>query len=309
MVSLSVADFIMPYFVTHGTGVKKPIASMPGQYRFSIDRLVRELPSARRCGVNTIILFGIPREKDVIGSEAFAANGIVQEAVRAVKKKFPRLTVMTDLCFCEYTSHGHCGVIKRDGKRFVLDKAATLKLIAQTAVSQAEAGADYVAPSGMMKGAVGVIRRALNNAGFKKTKIMGYSAKYASAFYGPFRDAAGSAPQFGDRRGYQMNPAGRHRAALDEIRADIKEGANMVMVKPALSYLDLIAVARATIKPKVPLVAYNVSGEYAMLKAAEKNGWVDGPRTMLEILMSMKRAGADRIITYHALEAARLLEK
>jgi porphobilinogen synthase len=259
--------------------------------------------------VNTIILFGIPREKDVIGSEAFAANGIVQEAVRAVKKKFPRLTVMTDLCFCEYTSHGHCGVIKRDGKRFVLDKAATLKLIAQTAVSQAEAGADYVAPSGMMKGAVGVIRRALNNAGFKKTKIMGYSAKYASAFYGPFRDAAGSAPQFGDRRGYQMNPAGRHRAALDEIRADIKEGANMVMVKPALSYLDVIAVARATIKPKVPLVAYNVSGEYAMLKAAEKNGWVDGPRTMLEILMSMKRAGADRIITYHALEAARLLEK
>ncbi len=303
---LSVADFIMPYFVAHGRGVKKAIPSMPGQFRYSVDTLVRELANTRRAKINAIILFGIPLEKDAVGSEAFASDGIVQQAVRAIKKKFPNLTVMTDLCFCEYTSHGHCGVIKRSGKKWNLDKTATLELIAATAISQAAAGADYVAPSGMMAGSVGVIRRALDKAGFKKTKIMGYSAKYASAFYGPFRDAAGSAPQFGDRRGYQMDPAGSHRAALDEIRADAREGADMVMVKPALSYLDVITAAKA-LKLKVPMVAYNVSGEYAMLKAAAKNGWIDGPRTLLEILTSIKRAGADKIITYHALEAARLL--
>jgi porphobilinogen synthase len=215
--------------------------------------------------------------------------------------------VITDLCFCEYTSHGHCGVIHGRGKKWTLDRAATLRLIGRTAVSQAAAGADVVAPSGMMKRAVAVIRRSLDRAGFKKTKIMGYSAKYASAFYGPFRDAAGSAPRFGDRTGYQMNPAGTQRAAIAEIAADLREGADMVMVKPALAYLDIIAAARRALKIRVPFVAYNVSGEYAMLKAAAQNGWIDGTKVLLETMTALKRAGADWIITYHAAELAALL--
>jgi porphobilinogen synthase len=307
MIKLSPSDFIMPYFVVHGARRKQPISSMPGQYRYSVDELCRELPRAIKAGVREIILFGIPRKKDPIGTEAFTSNGIVQLATSAVKKKFPRLVVINDLCFCEYTDHGHCGVIRRRAKGWNIDRAATLELIGRTAVSQAQSGADYVAPSGMMKGAVGVIRAALDKAGFHKTKIMGYSAKYASAFYGPFRDAAGSAPQFGDRRGYQMNPAGLHAAAFDEIRADVREGADRVMVKPALSYLDVIYAAKDKLKLKVPMVAYNVSGEYAMLMAAAKNKWIDGPRTMMEMLTSMKRAGAEKIITYHAVEAAQLL--
>lgn len=304
MVRLSVADFIMPYFVRHGLRVKKPVRSMPGQYQFSIDQLLLELRKTQRAGINKIILFGIPRKKDMAGSEAYSAQGIVQKAVSAIKKKFPRLIVMTDLCFCEYTVHGHCGVVERHGKSWRLNQNETRKLIARTAVSQAAAGAQVVAPSGMTPRAVAVIRAALDRAGFKKTKIMGYSAKYASAFYGPFRDAAGSAPQFGDRTSYQMNPAGNWAAALQEIRADIREGADMVMVKPALSYLDVIAQARVQLKLRVPLVAYNVSGEYAMLKAAEKNGWIHGPKVLLEILTSIKRAGADLIISYHAVEIA-----
>ena len=301
---LSPANLIAPYFVVHGRGIRRPIASMPGQFQLSVDELMHEAAVAHHLGIASVILFGVPARKDGLGSEAWAASGIVQQAVRALKAKIPDLVVITDLCFCEYTRHGHCGVVK--GGR--IDNDATLKLIARTAVAQARAGADLVAPSGMMDGAVGTIRSALDRAGFKDTGILAYAAKYASVFYGPFREAAGSAPMFGDRRSYQMDPP-NIREALREIRADVSEGADIVMVKPALSYLDVIGAAKKTVD--VPVAAYNVSGEYAMVKAAEKLGWLDGRdgRAALEILTSIKRAGADLIITYHAVEAARRLQR
>lgn len=298
---LSAADFVYPLFVTHGQGVREEIPSMPGQYRLSLDQVSREAADLRACGVGAVLLFGLPAMKDDAGSEAYDDGGIVQEAVRAFKRADAEIVVITDVCLCEYTSHGHCGVI-RDGD---VDNDESIDLIARTAVSQARAGADIVAPSDMMDGRVLAVREALDDAGFESTPIMAYSAKYASAFYGPFREAADSAPQFGDRRGYQMDPPNA-REALREIEADIDEGADIVMVKPALPYLDVLSQARAAFD--VPLAAYNVSGEYAMLRAAAQNGWIDGERAMLEALMSIKRAGADVIITYHAKEAARWLQ-
>lgn len=297
------SHLIMPFFVTHGVSVRRPISSMPGQFQLSIDQLLIEAGRADRTGIPAVILFGIPKKKDAFGSEAFAVDGIVQQAVRALKKKFPKLIVMTDLCFCEYTTHGHCGIVKKTKMGWDIDNDATLKLIAKTALAQAKAGADFVAPSGMMDGAVATIRDVLDKAKFKNTGVLAYSAKFASAFYGPFREAARSTPQFGDRHGYQMDPANR-KEALKEVQADLDEGADMVMVKPALSYLDVIAAVKACVN--VPVVAYNVSGEYAMVKAADKFGWLDGAKTALEILTSIKRAGADLIITYHALEVALL---
>lgn len=304
---LSAAHLVVPYFVAYGRGVRRPIVSMPGQFQLSVDELLVEAAHLEKLGLLSVLLFGLPKKKDATGSEAWAADGIVQQATRALKSKFPKLIVMTDLCFCEYTNHGHCGVIRKSARGWTVDNDATLKLIQKTAVAQARAGADFVAPSGMMDGAVQAIRAELDQRGFRNTKILAYAAKYASVFYGPFRDAANSAPQFGDRRDYQMDPANA-REALREIRADVAEGADMVMVKPALSYLDIIA--RIAPELAVPLVAYNVSGEYAMVKAAEKAGYLHGAsesRTALEILTSIKRAGADLIITYHAVEVARQL--
>jgi len=297
---LSPADFVYPLFVTHGHGVRDEIPSMPGQYRLSLDQLGREADDLRTLGVRAVLLFGLPAMKDDVGSEAYDDGGIVQDAVRAFKKADPGLIVITDVCLCEYTDHGHCGVIV-DGE---VDNDASLDLLARTAVSQARAGADIIAPSDMMDGRVAAIRAALDDAAYASTPIMAYSAKYASAFYGPFREAADSAPQFGDRRGYQMDPPNA-REALREIEDDIAEGADIVMVKPALPYLDIVSRARAAFD--VPLAAYNVSGEYAMLKAAIANGWLDERRAILETLTSIKRAGADIIISYHAKEAARWL--
>jgi porphobilinogen synthase len=297
---LSPEDFVYPLFVTHGHGVREEISSMPGQYRLSLDQLAREADDLRSLGVGAVLLFGLPTDKDEIGSEAYADDGIVQESVRALKSAGPDLVVITDVCLCEYTSHGHCGVIV-DGE---VDNDASLELLSRTAVSHARAGADVVAPSDMMDGRVAGIRAALDDEGFVATPIMSYAAKYASAFYGPFREAAESAPQFGDRRGYQMDPPNA-REALREIEADIAEGADIVMVKPALPYLDVLSQARQRFD--LPLAAYNVSGEYAMVHAAARNGWLDGPRAVLEVLTSIKRAGADIIITYHAKEAARWL--
>jgi porphobilinogen synthase len=294
---ISAADFVYPLFVTHGQGVRDEIASMPGQYQVSLDQAGREAAELRSLGIPAVLLFGLPAMKDERGSEAYADGGIVQDAVRAFKSADPNLVVITDVCLCEYTSHGHCGLIV-DGE---VDNDASVELIARTALSHARAGADVVAPSDMMDGRVAAIRETLDDEGFTRTPIMAYSAKYASAFYGPFRVAADSAPQFGDRRGYQMDPPNA-REALLEIEDDIEEGADIVMVKPALAYLDVLAKARQEFD--VPLAAYNVSGEYAMVKAADANGWIDGRRTALEILTSIKRAGADIIITYHAKEAA-----
>ncbi len=297
---LSASDFVYPLFVTHGQGVREEIPSMPGQFRVSLDQVGREAEDLRALGIPAVLLFGLPAMKDERGSEAYDDGGIVQDAVRTFKEADPELVVITDVCLCEYTSHGHCGVII-DGQ---VDNDHSLDLIARTALSHARAGADVVAPSDMMDGRVGAIRDELDEAGYTQTPIMAYSAKYASGFYGPFREAAGSAPQFGDRRGYQMDPPNA-REALLEIDDDIAEGADIVMVKPALSYLDIIARARQEFD--LPLAAYNVSGEYSMVKAAEANGWIDGPRVTMEILTSIKRAGADIIITYHAKEAARWL--
>lgn len=305
--TLSPSNLIVPFFVAHGRGVRRPIASMPGQFQLSVDELLREAARLKPLGLLSVLLFGLPGKKDAVGTEAWASSGIVQQAVKALKAKFPELVVMTDLCFCEYTSHGHCGVIKKDGSGWRLDNDATLSNLRKAALAQARSGADFVAPSGMADGAVGAIRHALDDAGFTETGILAYSAKYASVFYGPFRDAAGSTPQFGDRRAYQMDPA-NGREAMRELRADVFEGADMVMVKPALSYLDVIHAIRPELK--IPLVAYNVSGEYAMVKAAEKLGWLSGAdtnRAALEVLTSIKRAGADLIITYHALDVARQL--
>jgi porphobilinogen synthase len=298
--ALAPDDLIYPLFVTHGRGVKKEIGAMPGNFQQSIDNLVRDCQDVKGLGIPAVILFGIPEHKDEKGSEAYSDRGVVQQAIRAVKDAVPELTVITDVCLCEYTSHGHCGVIK-DG---AVQNDETLELLAREAVSHAAAGADMVAPSDMMDGRVAAIREALDEGGFQNIPIMSYAAKYASGFYGPFREAAESAPQFGDRRSYQMDPP-NSREALREVALDVDEGADIVMVKPALSYLDIIHQVKQEFD--LPVAAYNVSGEYSMVKAAAKLGWIDGDRVMMEILVSMKRAGADMILTYHAKEAARLL--
>ncbi|MBI3948165.1 MAG: porphobilinogen synthase [Armatimonadetes bacterium] len=299
---LSVDDFIYPLFVVEGSGVRREIGAMPGNFHWSVDRLPAVIDEAAALGVPGVLLFGIPDAKDEEGSEAYAEDGIAQKAVRAIKRANPDMLVVTDVCLCEYTSHGHCGVVTPEGR---LLNDPTLALLQRTALSHARAGADIVAPSDMMDGRVGALRAALDEQGFDQVPIMAYAAKYASGFYGPFREAAGSAPQFGDRRSYQMDPANR-REALREMALDADEGADILMVKPALSYLDIIREARDRFD--LPLAAYNVSGEYSMVKAAAANRWIDGERIMMEILTSIKRAGADMILTYHALEAARLLE-
>ncbi len=293
-------DFILPLFVTSGRGVKNPVASMPGCFQESPDEAVKTAREAHSLGIPAVILFGIPEEKDETGSSAFDPEGVVQTAVKALKDAVPALTVITDVCLCEYTSHGHCGLVK-DGE--VLNDP-TLELLQKEALSHARAGADMVAPSDMMDGRVKAVRDALDGEGFTHIPIMSYAAKYASAFYGPFREAAESAPQFGDRRAYQMDPP-NIREALREVALDIEEGADIVMVKPALAYLDVIARVKEGFH--VPVAAYNVSGEYSLVKAASRLGWVDHDRMMLEILVSIKRAGADMILTYFAAEAARLL--
>jgi len=300
--TLAIDDLIYPLFVVHGRGVREPLDSMPGQARVSVDELVKEAKDAAGMGIPGVLLFGLPTAKDPRGSEAYAEDGIVQQAVRAVKDTVPDRLVMTDVCLCQYTSHGHCGVVEDGSVR----NDPTLELLARTAVSHAEAGADMVAPSDMMDGRVGAIREALDEAGYAETPILAYSAKYASSFYGPFRDAADSAPQFGDRRSYQMDPANAAEA-MREIALDLDEGADIVMVKPALPYLDVIARAKAEFG--VPLAAYSVSGEYAMIKAAGRLGWLDEERAMLEALTAIRRAGADVVITYFAKDAARLLER
>jgi len=298
--ALRVDDFVYPLFAVHGRGVREPISSMPGQCRLSIDELLKECKDAASMGIPAVLLFGLPRDKDPRGTEAYAEDGIIQQAVRAVKDTIPDLLVITDVCLCEYTSHGHCGVVE-DGR---VKNDPTLELIARTAVSHAEAGADMVAPSDMMDGRVAAIREGLDEAGFPETPIMAYSAKYASAFYGPFREAADSTPQFGDRRSYQMDPANAVEA-MREVALDVDEGADIVMVKPALPYLDIIARVKGEFG--LPVAAYSVSGEYAMLKAAGQLGWLDEERAVLEALTGIRRAGADIIITYFAKDAARSL--
>ncbi len=299
--TLALDDLIYPLFVVHGRGIREPIAPMPGQCRLSVDEVMKEAKDAAGMGIPAVLLFGIPEDKDARGSEAYADDGIVQQATRAIKDTVPNLLVITDVCLCEYTSHGHCGVVE-EGR---VKNDPTLELLARTAVSQAEAGADLVAPSDMMDGRVAAIREALDEANFSETPIMAYSAKYASAFYGPFREAAQSAPQFGDRRSYQMDPANALEA-LREVALDIDEGADIVMVKPALPYLDVVARVKADFG--LPVAAYSVSGEYAMIRAAGTLGWLDEERAMMEALISIRRAGADLVITYFAKEAARLLE-
>jgi porphobilinogen synthase len=298
--SLATADLIYPMFVVEGRGVRKEISSMPGCYQESVEEAVNNAREAHSLGVPAVILFGIPEHKDEEGSAAYDEHGVVQQAIRAIKEAVPELYVITDVCLCEYTSHGHCGIVERGE---VLNDP-TLELLAREAVSHARAGADMVAPSDMMDGRVAAIRDALDEEGFSEVPIMSYAAKYASAFYGPFREAAESVPQFGDRRSYQMDPPNR-REAIMEVAMDIEEGADIVMVKPALSYLDVISDVKETFD--VPVAAYNVSGEYSLVKAAGKLGWVDEEKVMMEVLTSIKRAGADLILTYHAKEAARLL--
>ena len=299
---LSIDDLVYPLFAVEGKGVKKPIHSMPGNFQMSVDHLLKEVKAAKDLGIPAVLLFGIPDEKDENATGAFRKDGIIQRATREIKDKVPDILVIADLCFCEYTSHGHCGCLK-DGD---VDNDATLEMLAETAVSQAKAGADIVAPSAMMDGQIEAIRDGLDEAGFENTPIMAYSAKYASCFYGPFREAAESAPQFGDRKGYQMDPANSDEA-MREIGLDIEEGADIIMVKPALPYLDIIRRAREEFDH--PIAAYNVSGEFAMIKAAAQMGWLDGERAMLESLTAIKRAGADIILTYFAPEAAKLLQK
>ncbi len=299
---LRVDDLIMPLFIVPGTRVENPIGSMPGVAQLSVDRAVEECRRIRDLGIPGVILFGIPDEKDAVGSDAYDDNGIIQRALRALKEEVSGLTLITDVCLCEYTDHGHCGLIKGND----VENDATLELLVKESLSHVRAGADMVAPSDMMDGRVGAIRQALDREGFPHIPIMAYAAKFASGFYGPFREAAESTPQFGDRRSYQMDPANGDEA-LREVALDIEEGADIVMVKPALPYLDIIR--RAKEKFGYPLAAYNVSGEYAMLKAAALNGWLDEERVMLEALTSIKRAGADLILTYFAKDAARILEK
>jgi porphobilinogen synthase len=297
---VSAGDLIYPMFVMPGKGAREEVSSMPGIYKQSIDNIVKEALDVKKRGINSILLFGIPEKKDEIGSEGYSSEGIIQRALRELKKKAGDLVLITDVCMCEYTSHGHCGII-RDGD---VDNDETVEYLARMALSHAEAGADIVAPSDMMDGRVGVIRDMLDDNGFDDTPIMSYSAKYASSFYGPFRDAAESPPQFGDRKSYQMDHRNL-REAMREIALDIEEGADIVMIKPALSYLDVIRAARERFDH--PIAAYNVSGEYSMVKAAGRLGWIDEDLVMMEILMSIKRAGADLIITYHAKDAAGFL--
>ena len=299
---LGVENLILPLFAVHGRGVRDPISSMPGVSRLSLDELLKEAKDAASMGIPAILLFGVPQSKDPRGSEAYAEDGIVQQAARAVKETIPDLLVITDVCLCQYTSHGHCGLVE-DGR---IKNDASVELLARVALSHMESGADIVAPSDMMDGRVGAIRETLDEAGYTETPIMAYSAKYASAFYGPFREAVESAPQFGDRRSYQMDPANAAEA-LREVGLDVDEGADIVMVKPALPYLDVIARVRQEFG--LPLAAYSVSGEYAMIKAAAQLGWLDEERCMLEALTAIRRAGADLVITYFAREAARLLER
>jgi porphobilinogen synthase len=300
--TLTPDNFIYPLFVCPGKGVRKEISSLPGQFHFSVDMLTREAEEIAQLGIPAVILFGLPEKKDEVGSEAWHPEGVVQKAVRAIKKAAPELTVAVDACFCEYTTHGHCGVV-REG---ALDNDATLENLSRAALSYARAGADIVAPSGMLDGFVGFLREGLDEENFDQVAILSYAAKYASAYYGPFRAAADSTPAFGDRHGYQMDPA-NVREAMREVALDVEEGADIVMVKPALAYLDVISEVRNEFD--VPVAAYNVSGEYAMLKAAAEKGWVDHDRVMLETLLSIRRAGADMILTYHAKEAARLVAR
>jgi len=304
--TLTVHDLILPLFVRPGHGIRKEIASMPGNYQLSVDRLVEEVGAALDLGVVAFILFGIPTHKDATGSSALDPEGIVQQALRALRKEFgERALLMTDECFCEYTNHGHCGVLNETTGRLDLDNDATLPLLAKQCVSHVQAGADVVAPSGMLDGMVGAIRAALDAAGFAHVPIMSYSAKYASGFYGPFRDAAESPPQFGDRNSYQMDPANSDEA-LREVELDLAEGADIIMVKPALAYMDIIR--RVKDRFGVPVAAYNVSGEFAMVKAAAQKGWIDERRVAVEILTGIKRAGADMILTYFARDVARWLK-
>jgi porphobilinogen synthase len=308
---LSPADFIYPLFVRHGMNLQEEISSMPGQYQWSVDRLPEQVEAIARLGIPAVILFGIPEHKDPTGRENFAPDGIIQQAIRQIKKAVPELVVVTDVCLCEYTDHGHCGLLNVEGSAnphlpegYVLNDP-TLEVLAQTALSHAESGADIVAPSGMMDGMVGAIRSALDGEGFEHIPILSYAVKYASSFYGPFREAAEGAPKFGDRKSHQMDPANA-REALREAALDAAEGADMLMVKPALPYLDVIHQVHNAF-PELPTAAYNVSGEYAMLKAAARNGWLDERSAILETLTAIKRAGADLIVTYHAVEAAHWL--
>ena len=299
---LSVDDLVYPLFAVPGKSVKKPITSMPGQFQLSVDYIAKEAQKARELGIPAVLLFGIPAKKDEMATGAFAKDGIVQQAIKRIKNEVPDILVITDVCLCEYTSHGHCGMLEKD----CLQNDATLEVLAETALSQARAGADMVAPSAMMDGQVAAIREALDENAFEDTPIMAYAAKYASSFYGPFREAAESAPQFGDRKSYQMDPANADEA-IREISLDVGEGADIIMVKPALAYLDIIY--RAKQEFDLPLAAYNVSGEYSMIKAAAQLGWMDEEKAMIESLTAIKRAGADIIITYFALQMAKLLNK
>lgn len=295
---ISVNDLILPLFTIEGKGVKYPIDSMPGHYRLSVDNLVKTSKTAYDLGIPAVMLFGIPEKKDSLGTGAYATNGIVQKAVKALKDKVPDLVVITDICLCQYTDHGHCGIV--DGQ--VIDNDATLDLLAKTGLSHAKAGADMVAPSDMMDGRIAEIRNTLDESNFSHVPIMSYAAKYCSSYYGPFRDAADSAPKFGDRRTYQMDPANALEA-IREVNLDVEEGADIIMVKPALPYLDIICRIRDEID--LPIAAYNVSGEFSMIKAADKMGWIDGRKVMMETLTAIKRAGADMILTYFAVEAAK----
>lgn len=299
---LSVDDLVYPLFAVPGKDIKKPISSMPGQFQMSIDHLLKEVQKSKDLGIPAVLLFGIPDQKDETASGAFARDGIIQQAVRRIKERVHDILVITDVCLCEYTSHGHCGMIEKGG----VDNDTTLEVLAETAVSHAKAGADMVAPSAMMDGQIMAIREGLDEAGCESTPIMAYAAKYASCFYGPFREAAQSAPQFGDRKTYQMDPANGDEA-IREMTLDVAEGADIIMVKPALPYLDIIRRAREEFD--LPIAAYNVSGEFAMIRAAAQLGWLDGERAMLEALTSIKRAGADIILTYFAQDAARILGK
>lgn len=298
---LTANDLILPLFAIGGKNVKNPIESMPGHFQLSLDNLVPTVKKAAELGIPAVMLFGLPDKKDPLGSAAYARNGIVQKAIKAVKDNVPDIAVLTDVCLCQYTTHGHCGIVNGD----IIENDASLELLAKIALTHAEAGADMVAPSDMMDGRVAEIRDCLDDNGFSHIPIMSYDAKYCSAYYGPFRQAADSAPQFGDRRTYQMDPANAMEA-IREVTMDVEEGADIIMVKPALSYLDIICRVRQEID--LPVAAYNVSGEYAMIKAAEKMGWIDGNKVMLETLTSIKRAGADMILTYSALDAAKALQ-
>ena len=300
--ALSVNDLVYPLFVVEGKGVKKPISSMPGNFQLSIDNLIKEVEKTKGLDIPAVLLFGIPDKKDEVASGAFARDGIVQRSVRRIKEKVPDILVITDVCLCEYTSHGHCGMIEKGD----VDNDSTLEVLAETALSHAKSGADMVAPSAMMDGQIGAIRETLDEAGYETLPVMAYAAKYASCFYGPFREAAESTPQYGDRKSYQMDPANSDEA-IREMNLDVEEGADILMVKPALPYLDIIR--RAKEEFDLPVAAYNVSGEFCMIKAAANLGWLDGEKAMMESLISIKRAGADIIITYFAQEAAMVLQR